>query len=126
MPLTFFTVWEDIPTRGEDIAAGSEAKEANLSLEGGHVSPGRLKLSPRRNRRGFWLGRKTKLLGRLPRSKTSDKGDRTMVSNDPKTTPSRVNGLEGEGVEPKTGTSQDLELTTELPIAATSLSGPKQ
>ena len=53
--------WEDIPNRGEEQTNGSEAREANLSPRRKTGHPGRKKASPRRNRRGFWLGRKTKL-----------------------------------------------------------------
>ena len=47
---------------GEDQPDRSEAREANLSprTKTGHL--GRKKASPRRNKRGFWLGRKSKLL----------------------------------------------------------------
>ena len=55
--------WEDIPNRGEDEADGSETREAHLSPRRKINPPGRNKPSPRRNRRGFWLGRKSKLLG---------------------------------------------------------------
>ena len=55
--------WEDIPTREGDTANGSEAKETTLSPRRNTNNTGRTKPSPRRNRRGFWLGRKKKLTG---------------------------------------------------------------
>ena len=54
--------WEDISSRGED-DTGSEAKEAHHTLRRKTSIPGRTNQSPRKNRRGFWLGRKTKLMG---------------------------------------------------------------
>ena len=67
--------WEDISNRGEDEANGSEAKEAHHTLRRKTSHPGRTILSPRRNRRGFWLGRKSKLLGEASKKQnTKQKG----------------------------------------------------
>ena len=54
--------WEDVQTERGIQASGSEAKVTSTSPGRIKAMPGRTKPSPRRNRRGFWLGRRDKLL----------------------------------------------------------------
>ena len=65
---------------------GSETEEANLSPRRKTGHPVRKKASPRRNRRGFWLGRKTKLQEEASKKQnTKEKGvkSRSMETKTP-------------------------------------------
>ena len=77
--------WEDIPNKGEE-ADGSEAKEAHHTLRRNTGRPGRTNQSPLKNRRGFWLGRKSKLMGEASKKQnTKQKGvePRSMETKTP-------------------------------------------
>ena len=65
--------WEDITNGGEDETNGMEAKEAHHTLRRKTSHPGRPTLSPRKNRRGFWLGRKSKLQGEASKKQNTTK-----------------------------------------------------
>ena len=78
--------WEDIPSRGEDKANGSVAREAHPNPRRETNPPGRTNPSPRRNRRGFWLGKKNKLQGEASKKQnTKEKGveSRSMETKTP-------------------------------------------
>ena len=64
--------WEDITNMGEDKATGREAKEAKSTPRGNSCVQGRTKPSPRRNKRGFWLERRDKLLRPALKKKQMD------------------------------------------------------
>ena len=96
--------WEDIPNRGEDMTNGSEAKEAHQTLRRNTGHPGRTNLSPRKNRRGFWLGRKSKLMGEASK-KQNNKQKGVEPRSEETLTPREIglNGLDGGGSNPDLG-----------------------
>ena len=98
--------WEDITTVGEDKATGREAKEAKSTPRGNSCVQGRTKPSPRRNKRGFWLGRRSKLLGEASKKQNNVHQGGTMVCGDQNSTTTRVKwaGREGSGQELDTKT----------------------
>ena len=114
--------WEDISSRGED-DTGSEAKEAHHTLRRKTSIPGRTNQSPRKNRRGFWLGRKTKLMGEASKKQnTKQRGvePRSMETLTPREI--GLNELEGEGSNQDLG-QQEPRMDHRATSGATSTSG---
>ena len=108
--------WEDISTVGEDRAAGREAKEAKSSPRGNKRVAGRTNPSPRKSKRGLWLGRKTKLLGREASKKQNNESTGgTMVCGDPNSTQASVK---------RAGRGQELDTATTLEPRKFAANGP--
>ena len=91
---------------GEDRAAGREAKEAKSSPRGNKRVAGRTNPSPRKSKRGLWLGRKTKLLeGEASKKQIHESTGGTLVCGDQNSTQTRAK---------RAGRGQDLDTATTL------------
>ena len=76
---------------------------------------GRTKPSPRRNKRGFWLGRRTKLLGEASKKQNNVHKGGTMVCGDQNSTTTRVERAGGGGSSQELDTDLKLEPSAEQP-----------
>ena len=91
------------------------AKEAKLTPRGNSCGPERTKPSPRRNKRGFWLGRRNKLLGEASKKQNTVHTGGTMVCVDQNYTTTRAERAGGRGSGQELDTDLKLEPSTTQP-----------